>query len=124
MKSRGRLEFDQAQKWDYYEFFNGNIPALVARIDGVPVGIAGVLRRNREWWGFFELRGRNTKEQNLEIIMMMRRWLKAHNIDVFVHCEQHKHLTAPKLLKTLGFEKTDRTDMGMEVWKWHSSHRS
>lgn len=120
MRNKG-LEFDQAQKWDYYEFFHGNIPALVARVDGFPVGIGGVIRRNHQWWGFFEIRGRNTREHNLEIVRMMRRWLKSHNIDVYVQCDSFQHPQAPRLLKSLGFKNTNTKDQGMEVWLWQKS---
>lgn len=116
---RNNVEFDQATKLDYLEFFGDRIPGHVMRVDGVPVALAGFVRRDGEWWGYLEVKGRPKGRHLAQMVLMMRRGLKAKGATVKVQCDSHQYAQAPRLLRALGFEKTGTKESGMEIWQWH-----
>lgn len=119
MKSENEIvEFDQATKLDYIEFFGGKIPAHVMRVNGVSIACAGLVRRDGEWWGYLEIKGRPKGRHLAQLVLMMRRGLGGYGVPIKVQCDAHKYAKAPRLLRVLGFEKTNQTENGMEIWQW------
>lgn len=117
---KNKVEFDQATKLDYFEFFSDRIPAHVMRVDGVPVAIAGFHRHQGELVAFLEVKGRPKGRHLAQMILMMRRALPNMDAPVIAHCDSFSYPKAPRLLRTLGFKKTDRIENGMEIWQWQS----
>lgn len=111
------VEFDQAQYLDVLEFFSKAVPAYVMRKKGVPVAIGGVYLMNGEWWGYLEVRGRLDAAEAISMIRFMGAWLRQHKMPISVACDARLE-SAPRLLRLLGFSKTERRYNNMDVWQW------
>ena len=97
--------------------------AAVAYVDGKPVAIAGLHRAEGRVWAFLNAFG------PLPAILAIRRMrdvlAEAHRagiVSIYVTCED-RHVTAPRLLKLLGFQPTEEVRQGLRVYECRASNR-
>lgn len=104
-----------------------------AFIDGECVGVSGVMRDPAYFGTLFEKEGRiigfldikaDLKGFGPRAVRAIRTYLRAQPHDIYVQCDAAAYLTAPRLLRLLGFSPTGNTETNMqtkqsiEVWKW------
>ena len=99
------------------------------------IGVAGVMcdpgyfgtifEDDGSRYGFVDVR-ETGKIIARRVIHEMRQYLRERNKTLYVQCDDVNYPDAWKLLKVLGFIKTDKTEMDMRtkqhlgVWKWQA----
>lgn len=118
------LEVVQATSRDLMAFAATKIPAYVMKVHGDPIAIAGLYELGGELWGYLHTRGKLSHRQSIILTRRLLAGIKHLECDmpVIVICDEEGYPQAPKLLRLLGFEKTDRIVNNMEVWQWQNSH--
>ena len=110
---------------DYIEFFGRKmldlsqiIPGWVLYHGGQRAAIAGISYdpEKDRWWAYFNIKRELTLDANLLLIREVRNGVRMIPHDVYVLCDESNYTTAPKLLGVLGFEPTDETNFGRDVW--------
>lgn len=106
--------------------------------DGTAIGMAGILREPTHFGTIFEDEGRwigfldvtdDLKRIGSRAIRTMRTYLKGqHNKEIIVLCDENNFPDAGRLLKIIGFVKTDASEVDprskkkVQVWKWQHLH--
>jgi hypothetical protein len=110
---------------DYVGFFGTKVldageivPGWVLYHAGQRAAIAGISYNPDEnrWWAYFNMRCSLNLDASLLLIREVRNGVRMIPHDVYVLCDEGNYATAPKLLHTLGFEPTDETNLGLDVW--------
>jgi len=110
-----------ADMMDYMKFYsNDRYQGKCLWVDGVRKAMGGLIRDEDRTWGYFDVKGILDSETALSVIRALRKGLKAAGETVYVTCDLAQYEQAPRLLKALGFEKTDEVFNGYEVWRWTS----
>jgi hypothetical protein len=103
---------------DYMAMFPNMIPGWVVYHGGERVAIAGVNYNPMDdrWWAYLNVVGALDHDGGLRVIREMRDGLRGIQNDVYVLCDEGNYLAAPRLLRVLGFEKTNEQSLGQDVW--------
>lgn len=103
---------------DYFAFFNDVIPGWVVYNNGERIGMGGISWNavDERWWGYLTMKGKPNHDGAMRIIREMQNGLRAIPHDVYVICDEKNYLSAPRLLRILGFEPTEETNFGLDVW--------
>lgn len=107
------------------EAFYGKKPlksmrAIVAVLDGEPIGIGGVFREDHMHVVFSEMKPemRKYKKAILKVSYMVYDIMKRYNVVYAVANKEEK--TAPRLITHFGFRLAEINSEGEEVYIWHN----
>jgi len=106
---------------DYMKFYSSDrYQGKCLWIDGMRKAMGGFIRDEDRTWGYLDVKGALDADVGLEVLRTARRLLRRMGETVYVTCDNAQYAGAPRLLKALGFEKTDEVLNGYEVWRWTS----
>jgi hypothetical protein len=104
---------------DYMKFYSSDrYQGKCLWVDGMRKAMGGLIRDDDRTWGYLDVKGALDKETGLSVIRAARKVLRRAGEAVYVTCDEAQYGNAPRLLKALGFEKTDEVLNGYEVWRW------
>jgi len=138
MKAQDRVEIRVASRNEMKDFLGGIqlhqvIDVFGAFVNGVPVGLAGVLRDPVYFGTIFEEEGRligfldaseELRAVGAKVVRAAKTYLKSQKKEIFVMCDNHNYPDAGRLLNVIGFVETDGTETNsinhkkMRVWVW------
>lgn len=99
---------------DFRAYYGEAIEQVALEINGRTLAIGVVLRHEGRLWGTLDTRpGVNV----MAMIRAVQAAILRQGEPVFVECQSHKHATAERLLKAIGFAPTDEWRNGMRVWR-------
>lgn len=114
------MKITDAKLGDFLAWFNADLPSWVVWEGDERLAIAGITLNPAEgrWWGYFDLRdgAHLTPAAGAALALSMRRGLETVGYDVYATCQEEDFMTAPRLLRLIGFYPTNEHRDGLEVW--------
>ena len=116
-----RIEVGSPRPDEMAEFYHERLNAYMLKVDGLGIAVGGFATdAGGRVWAWLDTRPDRMAGHGRSVIRAIREQLRSAGETVYVQCQSAEFATAERLLRVLGFERTDGILENREVWVWRN----